>query len=348
MEISSASSTTFDIRLTETLTTGAGGIGDRGGLSLVVHERDGRIGRGQTAPIPGMEGPGLEALAVDIDRWCGSASGTPVDEALAALSTFAGSPLARFAVHTALADLASQDAGLPLAQWLRSGSPGSVRANGLVTELNPGAVHSHAIELVSQGATAIKLKVGVAESAQDVTRIIAASEAAGPDVSLRLDANGAWSREAAERVIGRVGMHRIDYIEDPTNTPSQYREIEAATGVAVALDVPITHDAASAIQDANVSVAVVKPAAIGGVDRVIDLARSHPELRIIVTSSIDREIGLAAAIHTAAALPREGDAHGLSTGLLVRSMPEALLPRSGSVAVPSEPGVWAVEASDPT
>ncbi len=348
MQISSASSTTFDIRLTETLTTGAGGIGDRGGLSVELRGSDGRVGRGQTAPIPGMEGPGLEALAVDIDRWCASASGSPVDEALAALDSFAGSPLARFAIHTALADLASQDAGVPLAQWLRSGAPGSVRANGLVTELNPGAVHSHAIELVAQGATAIKLKVGVAESAQDVTRIIAASEAAGPNVSLRLDANGAWSRDAAERVIGRVGMHRVDYIEDPTSNPLEYPDIEAATGVAVALDIPITHDASSAIADANVSVAVVKPAAIGGVDRVIDLARTHPELRIIVTSSIDREVGLAAAIHAAAALPREEDAHGLSTGLLVRGMPDALLPRNGAVGVPSGPGVWTSEAPETT
>jgi len=340
MQISSASSTTFDIRLAETLTTGAGGIGDRGGLSLEVHETNGRIGRGQTAPIPGMDGPGLESIAVDIDRWCGTAEATTVADALDALASFGGSPLARFAVHTALADLASQDAGVPMAQWMRAGAVGSVHANGLVTELNPGAVHSHTLELVSQGARAIKLKVGVAESAQDVTRIIAASEAAGPNVALRLDANRAWPREIAERVIGRVGMHRVDFIEDPTNSPQEYRGIEESTGVAVAIDVPITHEPAAAIEAANVSVAVIKPAAVGGVDRVIDLARSRPDQRIIVTSSIDREVALAAAIHAAAALPTQGDAHGLSTGLLVRNMSASLLPHDGVVAVPTGPGVW--------
>lgn len=343
MQISNAASTTFDIRLTEALATGAGGIGDRGGLAVELETKDGLVGRGQTAPIPGVEGPGLEAIAVDIDRWCAKAKGQTVEESLETLANFGGSPLARFGIHTALADLASQNAEVPLSQWLRTGAVGSVRANGLVTEQNPGAVHSHAKELVAQGVTAIKLKVGVVESAQDVTRIIAASEAAGPNVSLRLDANRAWTREAAERVIGRVGLHRIDYLEDPTATPDEYRDIESSTGVSVALDLPVTHTPAELLSTSNVSVAVVKPAAVGGVDRVIDLARSHPHLRIVVTSSIDREIALAAAIHAAAALPTPGDAHGLSTGLLVRNMPEELLPTAGSVAVPSGPGVWTTE-----
>ena len=340
MQISNASSSPFDIRLTESLTTGSGGIGDRGGIAVEVTTASGLTGRGQTASIPGMDSPGLEALAVEAEQWCKSAEGSSVGEALAGLDSVSTNPLARFALHTALADLASQDAGLPLSQWLRAGAAGTVIANGLVTELNPGAVHSHTRQLVLDGATAIKLKVGAVESAQDVTRIIAASEAAGPHVSLRLDANGAWSREAVERVIGRVGRHRIDYIEDPTAIPTEFRAIEEATGVAVARDIPVTTDAASAVAEANVAVAVVKPAAVGGVDKVIDLVRSLPDLRVIVTSSIDREIGLAAAIHAAAALPNNDDAHGLSTAMFVRGMPDSLLPHNGSIAVPSGPGVW--------
>lgn len=341
MQISEADATTIDIRLTESLTTGAGGIGDRGGLQVRVQTDTGLLGRGETAPIPGVDGPGLESIAVEIDRWCGAATSLSLDEALEGLDSVGLGPLSRFGVHTALIDLKSQAAGVPAAQWLRAGAPGSVLANGLVAEANPGAVHARTGELVAAGMSAIKLKVGAVDSAQDVTRIIAASEAAGPNVALRLDANRAWDAETAQRVIGRVGRHRVDFVEDPTSNVDEYVSIQEATGVAVALDLPVTDNPAAAIAQAGVRIVVVKPAAIGGIDRVIDLARSHDELRVVVSSSIDREVGLAAAIHAAAGLPDDDEAHGLSTGSLVRNMPNSLLPHNGLVQVPSSGGVWA-------
>jgi len=346
MQIISAEATTIDIRLTESLNTGAGGVGDRGGLQVRIKTDGGLLGRGETAPIPGVDGPGLESIAVEVDGWCADAPGKTAEELIGTLDSATLTPLARFGVHTALIDLEAQQAGVPVSQWLRAGAPGSVPANGLVAEANPGAVHTHAAELVSAGMPAIKLKVGVVESAQDVTRIIAASEAAGPDIALRLDANGAWDRETAERVIGRVGRHRIDFIEDPTSNVGEYVGIQTATGVPVALDLPITDTPIDVLEQAGVSIAVVKPAAIGGIDRVIDLARASPELRIVVSSSIDREIGLAAAIHAAAGLPDDDEAHGLSTGSLVRNMPDGLLPHGGVVTVPTGSGVWSGDETD--
>jgi o-succinylbenzoate synthase len=340
MQITRAESSTIDIRLTESLATGAGGIGDRGGLAIQLHTDADLIGLGETAPIPGIEGPGLEAIAVEIDGWNSTITGSTVDDALQALDAGSLSPLSRFAIHTALVDLQSQAAGAPAAQWLRAGSPAVVQVNGLVAETNPGAVHARITELVAQGMRAIKLKVGAVENAQDVTRIIAASEAAGPNVALRLDANRSWSPEIAERVIGRVGMHRIDYLEDPTMDETTYARIQEATGVSVALDVPVTHDPAGAVRAAGVSIAVLKPAAVGGIDRILDLARAMPELRIVVSSSIDREVALAAAVHAAAALPTGGESHGLSTGALVRGVPEALVVTGGEIHVPLGPGVW--------
>ena len=342
MQISEADSTTIDIRLTESLATGAGGVGDRGGLQVRISTDGGLLGRGETAPIPGVVGPGLEAIAVEIDSWCASAPSLSVADAIAGLDAAGLGPLSRFGVHTALADLESQAAGVPAAQWLRAGAPGTVPSNGLVAEANPGAVHARTAELVGTGMQAIKLKVGAADPAQDVTRIIAASEAAGPDVSLRLDANRAWDAATVERVIGRVGRHRIDFIEDPTASVAEYVPLQDSTGVAVALDLPITNDPAAAIAEAGVGIVVVKPAAIGGIDRVIDLARSHSDLRIVVSSSIDREVALAAAIHAAAGLPDDDEAHGLATGSLVRNMPIELLPRGGHVHVPAMNGVWMV------
>jgi len=343
MGISAAESTTFDIRLTESVTTGAGGIGDRSGLLLRIETDDGRVGRGETAPIPGVAGPGLETIAIDIGTWCDEAIGRSVEDALRELPS--NSPLARFAVHTALLDIQGQTVGAPAAQLLSPSPASAVRVNGLVAEANPGAVHSKTTELVASGIAAIKLKVGAGDTATDVTRIIAASEAGGPDIALRLDANGAWDRATAEKVIGRVGRHRVDFIEDPTADASEYRDIQEATGVAVALDIPITENPAALVDHAAVGIAVVKPAAVGGIDRVMALAETHPELRIVVSSSIDREIGLAAAIHAAAALPNHSESHGLATGALVRNIDQALIAQNGTLAVPTADGIWDSDSS---
>ena len=85
---------------------------------------------------------------------------------------------------------------------------------------------------------------------------------------------------------------------------------------------------------------MVKPAAIGGIDKLLDLSERHPEHRFIVTSSIDRDVGLAAAVHAAAALAPTSGPHGLATGRLIRNMDPGLLDTSGEVRVPAGPGIW--------
>jgi len=346
MKIASASASPIDIRLTETLTTSSGGIGDRGGLRLMVHVDGGAFGLGETAPIPGVEGPRLEDLAQELRQWSEAIVDSTVEDALGGLDDAGLSTLARFAVHTSLIDLESRAKAVPLAQYLRVGAHQHVAVNGLVTESNPAAIHSRVSLLAAEGVSAIKLKVGSSSTTEEVTRIIAASEAAGSSVELRLDANRNWDAETTERIIGRVGKHRISYIEDPTPEIGDYQALEAATGVRVAVDLSPMSSVDEQIDQAGVSVVVVKPAAVGGVDRVVDIARKYPEQQVVVTSSIDREIALAAAIHAAAALPSDPIAHGLSTGAIVRNMPTSLLAAEGRVAVPSGPGVYRPDAAD--
>lgn len=343
MKIVSSETSSIDIRLTESLTTASGGIGDRGGVRLTITTDGDTTGLGESAPIPGVSGPRLETIASEIDAWSTGAVDQDVQSALDGLEDLDDgtlSPLARFAIHTALIDLVSQAAGAPLSQWLRAGSPGSVNVNGLVAESNPGAVHTRVSELARSGVRCVKLKVGAEEPALDVTRIIAASEAGGPNVELRLDANGAWDAATVQRVVGRVGKHRLSYIEDPTPTLTEYRDIQDAIDVPVALDVPLSNDPMVDIVRANVGIIVVKPAAVGGVDRVMNLARTLDDARLIVSSSIDREIALSAAIHVAAALPNEGESHGLAIGSMVRNLPDSLLVTGGTLAVPAGPGVY--------
>ncbi len=339
MRITRASSTPIDIRLNESVPTGAGSIGDRGGMAVTI-ETDDFVGVGETAPIPGQAGPKLEQLATEIGDWCRSIGSSTVDDALSGLDDHEHSVLTRFAIHTALIDLQSRANDQSASQWLRPGSATRVYVNGLIGEASPAAVHARARQLVEQGMRAIKLKVGAVDHSLDITRIVAASEAAGSNVELRLDANGAWNAETTTRIIGRVGKHRIGYIEDPTSNPSEFVALSKEIGVAIATDLDTSTNPDDAIATADVKTVVVKPAAIGGIDKLLDLSERHPEHRFIVTSSIDRDVGLAAAVHAAAALAPTSGPHGLATGRLIRNMDPGLLDTSGEVRVPAGPGIW--------
>ncbi len=334
---------TIDIRLHTSYSTAAGAVGDRSGLRLQLRADDGVVGTGETAPLPGASSGSLETVAAELRTWAEASIGGPdVESLLEGLDAAGLGPEARFAAHTALADLHTQRLGTPLAQWLRSGSPAVVTVNALVTDLTPKEVHQSVSTHVDAGFRSIKLKVGALDAAQDATRIIAASEAAGSRVELRLDANGGWSREIASHVVGRVGRHRISYIEDPTENLDDFSIIEAETGVRTALDcVPATPDEIRRdAERSGASVLVVKPVAIGGVDRVVSLARQFDSSKaVVVTSSIDHSVALAAAVHAAAALPHPNVSHGLATGPLVRGVDESLWPERGRVIVPTTPGV---------
>ncbi|MGI9604647.1 MAG: mandelate racemase/muconate lactonizing enzyme family protein [Acidimicrobiales bacterium] len=344
MKITDHSLTSIDIRLTERVTTSAGELGDRSGVRLVLRTDVGLSGQGETAPIPGLPTSGsLEEIASQIADWSTAANDADADEALAALDEHSMLPAARFAVHTALVDLLSQRAEVPLHQWLRSGSEPSVVVNALVSAETPKEVHGEVSAAMAAGFPAVKLKVGAVDLARDATRIIAASEAAGPNAELRLDANRAWTTADVEHVIGRVGRHRLSYIEDPTADTTEYADLADRTGVTMAIDAPPEAGAnlAGLVEDTGIRALVVKPAAAGGVDRILDVARVVGEsCQVIVTSSIDSEIALLAALHVAAALPvPPRTAHGLSTAGLVQGVSDGLNPVAGKVGLGAGSGL---------
>ena len=351
MHVTSAKTTPIDIRLSSSVQTGAGSIGDRGGVRVTI-EADGDTGVGETAAIPGQPGPGLEQLATETSQWCQSAQSAPVSDLIEGLDSAGLSPISRFAVHTALIDLQSRQADLSTSQWLSPGAATRVSVNGMISEVNPAAVHERARDLVDQNVSAIKLKVGSQDPGQDITRIVAASEAAGSSAELRLDANGAWTAEIAIRVIGRVGKHRISYIEDPTTDPSEFARIADECEVDVAIDLDAMTDPTEAIEAAGVRTVVVKPAAVGGIDRVLQLVEKYHDHRFIVSSSIQRQVGLAAAVHAAALIHTTNPGpHGLATGRLIHQMDQTLLDAHGQVRVPAGPGIWnevpSTEPADP-
>jgi len=117
----------------------------------------------------------------------------------------------RAALELAVLDCALRRAGRPLASVLPP-LRNRVTYSGVIT----GGPVARAVQLARQmrtiGLTAIKLKVG---SDDDVARVTAVREALGPEASLRLDVNGAWSFDRAVEVLNAVAHLGIAAVEQP-------------------------------------------------------------------------------------------------------------------------------------
>ena len=157
-------------------------------------------------------------------------------------------------------------------------------------------------------------------------------------MSIRLDANGAWSGEEAVAALRMLGPIGIELCEEPVRGLTQTRGLAGATTVPIALD-----ETASAIGalDTRVCQAVcLKIASCGGITGVLDAARRARAAgyEVYLASTLDGPLGIAAALHVAAVL-RPSRACGLATLGLFADREDPLPSRDGRIEVPAGTGL---------
>lgn len=318
--------------LTEPLSTARGTIERRDCLLIRVGDP---AGTGEAAPLEGWTEPFAEAEAVL--QGVAESAATPGS----LLTSITDRPAARHGLSLALLDHESRDVGVPLYRHLGGGSTvETVPVNATIGDGDPSATVANAEAAVADGYPCLKVKVGNRPVAADIERVRAVRERL-PDVDLRLDANGAWSREEAARAIDGVAPLDIDYLEQPLDP----RDIEGhgALGgrVAIALDESLRFVEADGIGSLDVDAIVCKPMVLGGVDRtreVVEAARAAG-IRPVISNTVDAAVARTAAVHLAASLapvPPCGlaTAHRLADDVAPDPAPVA----DGAIAVPQAPG----------
>ena len=345
----------FRLALQAPLLTGGVSIRFRAGF-LVSLAEDGVTGWGEASPLPGWSRNSLLETEVALR----SALDGIGEGGEAALDTVVGdlqdAPHARAGVTGAWADLQARRAGRRLAEYLAAeGTPAprsEVAVNALVTAPDPSAVEQAAGGAVEAGFTAVKLKVGAAHPAVDADRVRAARAGLGPGVELRLDANGAWDRATALQVLDRVQGCNIAYCEEPVAGIEAMADVGRFSPVPVAADESIRGevDAVRAL-DRGVRILVVKPQALGGPDVALSIAaRAHRAgASVTVTSFLDSGVGVAHALHVAAAVDaassKHSRAHGLATaGLLSEDMADQPPVTAGVMSLPPGYGIGVAPA----
>lgn len=343
----------FALALREPLPTAAGTIAARRGFLLRVG-LEGLVGLGEATPLPPWT-EDLKACRAALDAAAEHLDGLEdPEEALTDLDAFCkplrAAPAARHGLALALLDLAARRAGLPLAAHLARSRPGREAAlparvplNALVGALPPAAAAAAAKLAAAEGFRCVKLKLGGAPE-EDLARALAVREAVGPDVELRLDANGAWTPDQALARLGALRAARPAYVEQPVPAG----DVPALAAVRAAGLVPVAADEAAAtlagarrvLAARAADVVVVKPHALGGPDRALEvLAEAEAAgVRAVVTSLLDGPVALAGARHVAALLPEPRPACGLLGDLFEEPLPGFAV-RGGAVEVPARPGL---------
>ncbi len=280
-------------------------------------------GWGEATPMPGWSRESVESTAAALVVVTAavsvieSASDPRLDRLLDDLDA---TPHARAAAAGAIADLRARRVGVPLAAMLGESSAGSVRVNAMVSASTPAAVARDCAAAIRDGFDSVKLKVGVADVSTDIDRVATARSVVGPDVELRLDANGSWEIDTAVAALKHLAAFDVSYCEEPAEGIAAIAAVGARSDIPVAIDesAKTIDDIAEALGTGSIGVVVVKPQALGGPDMAMRAVRLVHEFgaTAVITSMIDGAIGVAHALHVAAA-SGVGMAHGLATSPLL-------------------------------
>ena len=141
---------------------------------------------------------------------------------LAECARLAVLPPAIAAIDLALWDLEGRRAGAPgLAAARRRRRRRSGRGKPLDRRRRIArSAAGEALAATRAGYEALKLKVGLGD---DAGRLAAVRAAAGPDVAIRLDANGAWTVEQAVASLAALEPAGIELCEEPVSGPGGSR-----------------------------------------------------------------------------------------------------------------------------
>jgi o-succinylbenzoate synthase len=295
----------------------------REGAIVEIIATGGIVGVGEIAPLPAFGGESLAAMLALLPPFAAGLHSGTIEGALHALDEALLPAPVLCGLETALLDALGKATGRAVSAILagdgvqpRSGVP----VNAVVGARSIDAAVADAKAALASGFRCVKLKVGWEQDcSREVERIAAVREAIGPDVHLRLDANGGWSRAQAIEVLSNSAQYDIQYVEQPVKADDLEgtRLLRRANILPIAIDEALGgKESACYILDSEAAdILVIKPQLIGGLRASSQLMRDAAGRGIgsVVTSSIEAGIGLAAALHLAAATPQISLECGLAT-----------------------------------
>ena len=329
------------LQLKRPLQTAFGTITQRELALVTLADEDGVTGYGEAAPLEGYDGVSSEQVWQALQDYrpvLAGAEGLNGAQLIEACRRVADIPAALAALDMALWDRAGRRAGRPVAALITDSPAAAIDVNATLFAADRAGAAEEAAHAVQQGFSCLKMKVGIGD---DAGRLAAVRAAAGPHVALRVDANGAWGVEEAVRAIDVLAAVGLELVEEPAHGLQAVRQIRERVAVRVAIDeTAAEHGALGAGVADAVCLKISRCGGIAGLLAAATLVRASGA-EVYLASTFEGPLGVAAAVHAAAALASRGPVApcGLATLALFQGLEDQLPVHEGRIAVPAGPGL---------
>jgi D-galactarolactone cycloisomerase len=252
----------------------------------------------------------------------------------------------------ALWDLAARLAGKPL--WRLLGrSDASPRVETYASGLSPTRPEELAAQKRDEGYRAFKLKVGFGAE-RDLANLRALRALLGPQTTLMVDANQAWTPAEAIAMSRRIAEFQPAWLEEPIAADSalaDWKTIASATSIPLAAGENLRGQAAFDEVIASGALAVIQPDAgkWGGFSGCLPVARQAlAHGRLFCPHWLGGGIGLVASMHLKAAVGGSGYVEVDSNPNPLRDLMATPMPAlaDGAVTLSEWPGLGVTPDED--
>lgn len=282
--------------LREPLKTSYGELKERRLFEVILSSDTFPDGHGEAAPLEPYDGVSNDLVRAALMGYAsviGEMDEAAGPEILEACRNKADLPQALAAVDLAVWDRVGKNERKPVAELLAGDPLQTIECNALISTLDD------AQRAVDAGFTTIKIKVGVGDDARTLAGLRAAL---GDGVRFRLDANGAWDVDTAVKSIEALAPVGLELVEEPVHGIEAMRAVRERVPVRIAMDETAAEPGALASGAADA--VCLKISRCGGITSLLAqaaLARTSGA-EVYLASSLDGPLGIAAALHCAAAL----------------------------------------------
>ena len=216
---------------------------------------------------------------------------------------------AKSAIEMACWDLRGKAEGKPVYELLGGACrPLSVRSRYSMGAYEPEKAANRARQLVADGFTTIKIKVG-RDRIADVERVRVVRETVGPTIALTVDANGGWPLDDAIWAVAAMKPFNLSLIEQPTPDG----DYDALARLKCTTDVPVMADelcfdlvdARELVRNRCADVVSVYPGKHGGIRKarqIVDYLAEH-NVACSIGSNLELDVATAAMAHLVVSSP---------------------------------------------
>src|SRR5947209_12559093 len=201
-----------------------------------LEHMDGQVGFGESAPLPSYDRATVDDVQVALES-CREvlARGEELDRAelLIECARLAVLPQAVAGIDLALWDLEGRRAREPVWRLLGANGTGEVEVNRAIAAPDRARAADEALAAARAGFRTLKLKVGIGD---DAGRLAAVRAAAGPEVKIRLDANGAWTVSEAAATLRALEPAGLELCEEPVSGLGETAQLSELTLLPLSID----------------------------------------------------------------------------------------------------------------